>query len=1067
MRAARSFALLVGAGGALGWSGLAGGQAALAPRARVDFGRDVLPVLADRCFPCHGPDANANPSGLRLDERASATTGREGRAAIVPGDPAASELVRRVRAHPDERMPPPESKLVLDAGEIELLERWIAEGAEYAPHWAFRALARPEPPAVADEAWPRDELDRFVLAELERAGLAPAAEATRAEWLRRASFDLTGLPPTPGEVRAFEAQETADAYAREVQRLLASPRYGEHMAAGWLDLARYADTYGYQNDVYREVWPWRDWVIEAFNRNMPYDEFVTWQLAGDLLADGVGAPGAPGAAREQGLATAFNRLHRQTNEGGSVDEEFRVEYVSDRVHTFGMAFLGLTLECARCHDHKFDPIAQREYYALSGYFASIDESGLYSHFTSATPTPALDLPTPEQEAKLARLDARVRELEAEIAGIETSSAAFVERFLEDPPPFDEMADEMADEQDRFPLDGDALPRLANLRAPGAVDAKAEGPVQRVPGRFGGALELTGDDPLLFPKTGHFARSDPFTLSLWVWLPERYERAVILHRSRAWTDAGSQGYQWLVEEGRWSAALIHFWPGDALCVQTTDELPRERWVHLCATYDGSSRAAGLALHVDGVRARAEVVRDALTRGIQGGDPGGLTLGERFRDRGLRGGRVDELRVFGRELGSLEVAQLFDGRALADALARPAGEPALRDYYFSAVDEAHRGARRRLAKARAERDELHDRVRQIMTMRELPAPRPVHLLQRGRYDARVEEVARGVPAVVHAAVGGPAPRDRLELARWLFQPGQPLTARVAVNRLWQQLFARALVETSENFGRQGTPPSHPALLDHLACEYAASGWDTKALLARIVLSATYRQGSRASERAREADPDGRRLSRYAPRRLSAEMLRDAALFASGLLVERVGGPSVRPYQPPGLWEEKSGLAYVQDTGEGLWRRSLYTIWKRTSPPPAMMLFDAAKRDVCVARRQATSTPLQALVIWNDPQLVEAARVLGERLAREFGGSPRAGLEEAFRALCTRAPAPEELAVLEGLLDAERASFDAEPGAARELVEVGERAPDAELPPVEVAAWTVVVQGILSHDAALVRR
>jgi Protein of unknown function (DUF1553)/Protein of unknown function (DUF1549)/Concanavalin A-like lectin/glucanases superfamily len=885
-------------------------------------------------------------------------------------------------------------------------------------HWAWITPIRSVAPWVRDMEWARDPLDVFVLARLEARGLAPAPEAERGTWLRRTSLVLTGLPPTVEELDAFEADREPGAYERQADRLLASPRYGEHMAADWLDVARYADTYGYQSDVAREVWPWRDWLIGAFNDNLPYDQFVTWQLAGDLLED---------PTTDQALATAFNRLHRQTNEGGSTEEEFRVEYVADRVHTFGTAFLGLTLECARCHDHKYDPISQAEYYSLASYFDNIDESGLYSHFTDAVPTPVVELPTEDQR--------RAAEACAD---------------LDLPPP---------------PLDGAAFAAWRASRGPGflATDnlpglqgffpmetVPLQGDNRRIEGHRGDGVALSGDDPLTFPKVGHFRRWQPFSFGLWLRQESRRERAVVLHRSKAWHDAGSRGYQLLLEHGRPSFSLIHFWPGNALGVRALEALPVGSWHHLAVTYDGSSKAAGVQLYLDGRPLETEVVRDGLTRKIVGGGEGDLTLGERFRDMGFKGGRVDGLAVFERELAAIEVAALaqvpdvLDGASEADLRAVLRARPA---------DSAAQERRDGLEAARRRRDEARDGVRAVMAMVEMPEPRTTYRLERGAYDQRAEPVSSHTPEFLPPQVGG----DRLDLARWLVRPDHPLTPRVAVNRLWQLTFGRGLVSTSENFGTQGRPPTHPGLLDHLATFLVDSGWDQKAILRRIVLSATFRQGAADPG----DDPENTLLARGPAFRLPAEVLRDQALLTSGLLVEKLGGPSVKPYQPAGLWREKSGLTYTPDQGAGLHRRSLYTFWKRTSPPPAMMILDAAKRDVCVARRLPTSTPLQALLLWNDPQFVEAGRALAEGLLREHEQDP-ARIEVLFRRLTARRPSLAETRVLLGLLGDLRVDFG--PKSAAAFLAVGERSAPADLEPVELASWALLCTSLFSHHGAV---
>jgi len=1013
-----------------------------------DFRREVRPLLAERCFTCHGPDEAARKGKLRLDTAEGALATRRGGAAIVAGDPAQSLLLERIAAaDPGERMPPPDSgKDPLDPEEQELLRRWIAAGARYEGHWAWEKPSVSAAPAVRDAAWPRDPLDRFVLARLEAAGLAPAPPADPERLLRRVTLDLTGLPPTLAELDAFLEEHGRDplaAYAAAVERLLASPAHAEHLGAQWLDLARYADTYGYQSDVERRVWPWRDWVIRAFAANLPYDRFLTAQLAGDLLPD---------ATRDDVLATAFLRLHRQTNEGGSTEEEFRSEYVADRVNTLGTAMLGVTLECARCHDHKYDPFTTREYYALSSFFDDGDESGLYSHFTGATPTPKLALPSVEQERELLAREARVAELErtlAEHLEVLRARSAETRAPLVVRPPLARYSFDALTADGRFVNERDA-------EKPGET---FDGP-ELVPGHAGSALRFSGDNGARLPGVGAFREWQPFSLELRLELPETKARAVVLHRSYAWTDAASQGYQLLIEDGRLTFALVHFWPGDAIAIRTREEFPLGRFVHVVATYDGSMRAGGLALYLDGLRAECEVVRDKLTRTIASGDPGWPTLAQRFRDNGLAGGAIDALALFDVELSALEV------RALAGL--EPSGErPERLQHAFLALDARAAELRAELTAARRALCEGRERVPEIMVQRDDAPPRTTFVLRRGRYDDpdRAQPVEAGTPAVL-GTLAAEGPADRLDLARWLVAPENPLAARVVVNRAWQLLFGRGLVETAENFGVQGALPTHLELLDTLALDLVASGWDLRALLRRIVTSATYRQDSRVEPATRERDPANELLGRYPARRLSAEQIRDLALAASELLVRDVGGPSVRPWQPPGLWSFTSAGDYVPDEGVGRHRRSLYTFWKRTAPPPNLTLFDAARREVCVARRSSTNTPQQALVLLNDPQFVECAGAQA-RLSLAGANDEAGRVAQLFRRLVGRWPEAAESRELTLLLADARAAFEADPGTADALR--ASAACELELG-VDLASWAalcVTASTILSLDAAIMQR
>jgi hypothetical protein len=1030
--------------------GLVSPAAAAPPAAaRVDYNFQVRPLLADRCFVCHGPDEKKRKAKLRLDDPKVAFARR----ALVPGKPDESAVIQRITADdPAELMPPAKSHLSLSREEIDLLRRWVAEGAEYKPHWAFLPLPdRVAVPAVADARWAAGPFDRFILARLEREGLKPSPAASKEDWIRRATFDLTGLPPTPAEVDAFLADDSPAAFAKVAERLLASPRFGERLALDWLDAARYADSFGYQADGDSNLWPWRDWVFRAFNANLPFDRFLTWQLAGDLL---------PGATREQRLATAFCRLHRMTNEGGSIPEEWRNEYVSDRVHTFGTTFLGLTLECTRCHDHKYDPFTMKDYYGLGAFFNNIDEWGTYDS-AAFRPTPTLDLPTPEQERALTARAKEVEALAARLCEVEKSrDAAFRAWLAGDHKP--DLPGLVA----YCPLDkleaNNHLANQANEKRPGSTSPANT----LVPGKIGQALRFTGDDPANVPAPESLDRGQPLSASFWLWMPEVMKQGIVFHH-QAGTDTGFHGPELSFDDGRLCFALVRFWPGNTAAVRTAAPLPAKAWVHVAVSHDGSGGAAGMRIHLDGKPVPVEVVRDKLTRNIDAGG-GTLTFGERFRSVGLKGGLLDEVRVFNRALTDIEVAQLHDGRALAEALARK-NEAALRPYYLAAVDPETAKAREDLRQARLRLFAVQTGVSEIMTMEEMPTPRPAYILARGNYDAPKDRpVGRDTPASL-SPFPKDAPHSRLGLARWLTDPHHPLTARVAVNRYWQLFFGRGIVATTENFGTQGALPTHPELLDWLARDFIASGWDVKALCRQIVLSSTYRQRSAASAELRERDSDNLLLARGPSRRLSAEELRDAALAAGGLLAQEVGGPPVKPYQPPGMWRGMNAFLpdYVPDKGEKLHRRSLYTFWRRTSPPPNMLAFDAPSREVCVVRRQTTSTPLQPLVLLNDPQFVEAARALGERMLREGGATPQDRLAYAFRQAATRKPSDRELRLLTELYDGQLHLFRSDPAAAQKFLKIGDRPPAQGLDPADLAAATATAGAILNLDAAVTTR
>jgi hypothetical protein len=1097
-------------GGALSLAIVAGttscGRTAAPPVAgvpdRVDFNFHVKPLLSDRCFKCHGPDDRQRKAGLRLDVREAAFAELEsGRHAIVAGSTSKSELVRRITStDPKVMMPAPDSHLALDEVEKATLIRWIEQGAEWKPHWAFTPPAKAAVPEVKAAGWARGEIDRFVLATLEAKGWKPSPEAPKETWLRRVTFDITGLPPTPAEIDAFLADARPDAHDRVVDRLLASPAYGERMAADWLDVARYADSHGYQDDGMREMWPWRDWVISAFNRNLPVDQFITWQLAGDLLPD---------ATNEQRIATGFNRNHMQSQEGGIVAEEYRTEYVVDRVNTLGRAFMGLSVECARCHDHKYDPVTQKEFFRLYAFFNNVNEVGQIPY--SGVPSPTAIVTSPEDDAKLAALAARIRELEAEIdpaaarfdAGYTrwlTAAADAARAAVAQPPgliahfPFEtpKAVIDPPKPDAKLPPPAERKPPKPVLTFLNTVDAKERGrvgdvdrPTKTVPGKVGLAQQIAGDSFLeAGKKIAFFERNEPFTIGFWFRVDRAGTSGPLFARSGAIMN-GNRGYDIdLRADGTLAAGLHHVDPDNAAQVVTSAPVVKPgTWQHVTFTWDGSSRAAGIGLFVDGVRPPVRTAIDHLRRSILhdgrkknwGGGDTPMRFGRRGDER-LDGVSIDELRVFDRQLSRLEVQALAGvSDPLGAILQTPAAsrsaaqQAALREHYVLRVDPAAAAARRTVTAIRGEENTLLTSRVEVMAMRDRTEPRQTFVLDRGAYDAPTDAVTAGTPEVL-GAFPKDLPANRLGLARWLTAPRHPLTSRVVVNRTWAQLFGRGLVATPADFGSQGRLPSHPALLDWLATHFVASGWNLKALQKQIVLSATYRQSSIADAAARERDPANEWLARGPSHRLSAEQVRDGALAASGLLVRRLGGPSVYPYQPAGLWEAlatRNATTYEVGEGDDLYRRSLYTVWKRSSPPPSAISFDAAERLFCTVTRQRTSTPLQALVLLNDPQFVEAARALAARMVRDGGPDVAARIAHGFRALTGRVPAPEERAALEALYRDELARFRRQRGAAAALLAVGASRPPPGIDAAELAAATVVASTVMNLDDAVTKR
>jgi hypothetical protein len=808
------------------------------------------------------------------------------------------------------------------------------------------------------------------------------------------------------------------------------------------------------------MWPWRDWVIKAFNKNLPFDQFLTWQLAGDLL---------PHPTKEQRLATAFNRLHMQNEEGGIVEEEFRVAYVVDRVTTMGTAFLGLTFECSRCHDHKFDPITQRDFYSLFSFFQNIDESGQTSYFTPAMPVPTLLLSDDATDARLTELRNKIAAKEKQVTAQREQARDAFAAWLQARPRSPHSLGLVG----AFTFDEIKANRIANSADPKKPGQAHEAP-RLVPGKFGKAALLNGENGFTFPGLGHFSRVQPFSLSLWLQTSSHAPRFVVVHQSMAPIDAGSRGYELLLENGRVAFGLHHMWPGNSLKVTTRDPLPTNTWTHVTVTYDGSSRAAGVVVYVNGMPAPLEVIRDGLFKDITyGGNEPDLTIGYRFRDNGFKGGKVDDFRVFNRALTPLEAADLAgrsDLKAIwqtaADKLRR-ADREALLDYFLATTYRPALQRQAELLALRQEENRLITPIPEAMVMQEMPQPKPAFVLKRGAYDAPLQRVSADTPAVL-PPFPTDQPRNRLGLARWLIEPNHPLTGRVTVNRVWQMMFGKGIVETSDNFGSQGSPPTHRELLDWLARDFIDTGWDLKRLIKGIALSATYRQSSQTSPELLARDPANQLLARGPARRLSAEMLRDQALAVSGLLVDRLGGPSVKPYQPEGLWEVAMGSPhYDQGKGADLHRRSLYTFWKRTVPHPAMVTLDAADRNVCTARRQSTSTPLQALTLLNDTQMVEAARHAGQRMLKEGGADQREQVAWLFRLVTSRRPTAREGDVLVRLLREQQALFTADPQAAAKLLAVGESPNDPLLKKADLAAAAVLALTVFNHDEAIMRR
>lgn len=1050
----------------------------------IDYNYHIKPILSDRCFACHGPDAQKREGDLRLDiaEGAYAALSSGAGHAIVPGKPQRSQLVQRIlTADAEKVMPPPESNLSLTEQEKAVLIRWIEQKAAYKPHWAFTKPEWPAVPKNKNADWAKNDIDRFILSRLEREGLDPSPEADKHHLIRRLYFDLNGLPPNSQELDQWLEDMREDWYERLVDSLLARPAFGERMAAHWLDVARFADSEGYLDDFHHAFWPYRDWVIKAFNDNLSYDQFILWQVGGDQI---------PNAKTEQILATAFNRNHKQNSEGGILAEEFRVEYVADRTNTVGTAFMGLTMGCARCHDHKYDPISQKDYYQLFSFFNSTVERGdaifssnaieygqMVSNFESMNSGPVLALPDPEVAEIRAFLLQQIEDQQNSLAEQRSNNTAaakewarkqkdatalehLVEKATLSHLKFDDMANGKTSDQ----VKGNKVPTYW-------------GGIQPAEGRHGGGVRSDASGQLIADGyEATFERMEPFTISFWIKTPKLFERAHVLFNGNARIQ-GYRGWDVVLDSNRVHFRLNHAHPYQSLDIRTLLPLALDEWTHFVWTYDGSSQAKGMRLFRNGQEIEPFIERDHLYRSTQ---PyleyaptvympyKGITIGNRHYDQDFTGGMLDEVRILNQAAGKLVAQYLYDeaqGKADFQSSLSQA-DAALDEFYDLFVDADLATARLALQKIQAREVETIDTVQEIMVMGDYENQRPTYVLDRGVYDAHGQVVEREVPEEIFPWPEE-LPRNRLGLGQWLIHPDHPLTARVAVNQMWYLIFGRGIVETVEDFGNQGALPSHPELLDCLALTFRENDWNLKELLKQMVLSATYRQSSRIRPELAELDPDNQLLHRAPRYRRSAEMVRDNILAVSGLLNDKIGGPSVFPYQPPGLWKEVMTHPffpeYEEDPKDGLYRRSIYTFWKRNMPAPSMLIFDASSRAECQVRRQRSSTPLQALVLLNDPQAIEGCRVLAERCYQSSQGEIKAATQLVFRALTSRSPSIKEHAILQRQYQDELSYFSEDPEQLKAYLDIGYRPASQILPAAELAALARVANTVLNSTEA----
>ncbi|MEQ6119418.1 DUF1553 domain-containing protein [Reichenbachiella sp. MALMAid0571] len=1020
----------------------------------IDFNIHVKPIISDRCFACHGPDEQTRKANLRLDSKEGFfAKGESGEYAFVPGNLNKSDAISRILSEdPEYMMPSPKSNHVLSAEEKAAIVKWVEQGAEWKDHWAFiPPEKRPLPENIS--GWKtRNEIDLFIQEKLSQNDLKTSQEEDKLRLLRRVTMELTGLPPTISEIEAYMNDDSEEAYERVVDRLLESDAYAERMTLEWLDLARYADSHGFHADGERMMWPWRDWVIKAFKENKPYDQFVTEQLAGDLM---------PNATKDQIIATAFNRNHPMTAEGGAVDEEFRVEYVTNRTNTLGTAFLGLTVECAKCHDHKFDPISQKEYFQLSAFFNNVKELGMTGDDGNYGPMLTLTDETTDQI--IAALDEDIHKLE-EKNRLKTEELLAIKDFVNN-----------QNLTQVKPILHHSFERLTKTDSSEFLDNRAltvQNGTDTIRGVSGSARRFDHqDDKIVFNEFGQFEATDHFSVSVWVNPVEDNGKSKVIVSNVGSKNSLWRGWELYLDSTNNAAVrLISSLPHNYIHVKSSEKIPLNEWTHVLFTYDGSSKADGVNIYVNGKMSAQGIVYNDLYKSIlptntaRQRDFRGLLMGKSYRtfggDNGIYKGSFDEFLVFDWEVPDTQVTSIYEQ-------SKQGKMPVIyvdKSKDFKRISDE-------LAKLRAKRLNMVDTIPELMVMKEMEKTRPTYVLRRGVYDAHGEQVDPGTPKKVLEMPSG-FPKNRLGLSQWLFDKKNPLTARVAVNRYWQMVFGRGIVSTADDFGSQGALPTHPELLDWLAVEFMESGWDVKALIRKMVTSYTYRQSSKASKEHMEKDDENIWLARAPSYRWQAEFIRDNALASSGLLNKDLGGESSKPYQPDGLWIEKGNfshflLRYKRDGDKRQYRRSMYTFIRRTSPPPFMELFDAPSREVCTITRERTNTPLQSLVLLNDPQFLEASRALAFRLKNEAGDSLKDKIETGFQLVLSRPPNEKETEIFEALYQEEYEEFKKDEMGVKDYLAVGDYSDSESYDPIEMAALSVLSNTLFNMDEAYVKR
>jgi Protein of unknown function (DUF1553)/Protein of unknown function (DUF1549)/Concanavalin A-like lectin/glucanases superfamily/Planctomycete cytochrome C len=1043
------------------------------PAAPISFNETIQPILAQNCYHCHGPDSGTRKpkdEPLRFDREKFAFLPREnGKPVMIPGDPAASKLIQVLHSKDvTEVMPPPESHNQLTPEDKVLIERWVAQGAKYEEHWSFIAPVKPPIPRVANAKAVANPVDSFVQAKLEKLGLSLQEPEDPSALIRRAALDLTGLLPDQADVEKFTKDPSDVAYTAYLEKLLATPVYAEHRARYWLDYSRYGDTHGLHFDNVRSIWPYRDYVIRSFGANKPYDQFVREQVAGDLI---------PTKTADAWIATGYVRCNVSTNEGGTIPEEIQVNRTRDRAEAFGATFLGLTVGCASCHDHKFDPTAQKDFYALGAFFNNTTDKAWDDN--SAHSAPVLKLPAPEKQV----------EFDAAIARRSAAASKYEERRVQAPRHFREWLTAGNKPTPVSPTALDLRLRLDEGKgdvvknsAPGAKTASYTADTN--PLVWGEQIwywptmrtDITSN--LAMPDMGDYEADEKFSGSMWVNLrlttaSNSTGDGSLISRMGSPDQDSNRGWDMYIAGKNLAVHLVNQWSDRAIRVETGG-IPRGEWVHLGFTYDGSSKAEGVKLYVNGKLKTSTITHNTLQPGDTIRTKLPLNLGQRVGSARLRETAYSDVRLYHRELDAAEFSRLTEEDLTAELLAvAPNPEDwtdsqrflGLDRYFTATLDQVAIKLREEIAAADAEIAKLGENGTATMIARERETPPSAWVLNRGVYSARTELVAAATPQFLP---GSQAADDRLKLAEWLFKPENPLFARVTVNRIWQEVFGTGIVETSDDFGIMGAKPSDQALIDWLAVDFRESGWNVKRIYQLLLTSNAYRQTNRVSAAALEADPSNRLLSRGPRFRMDAEVLRDTALQASGLLASTIGGPPVKPYQPAGIWEsvsmpESNTLHYDQGTGEALYRRSLYSFWKRFSPPPSLETFDAPAREVVCSRRARTNTPLQALVSMNDPQFFEAARKLSERAIKR-SSNLQERMDFMAETLISRPLEEAQIAMLNKSRDRFQSYYQDHPQDAKDVLTNGSAPADATLDPVEVATWAMVANQFFNLDETL---